>query len=287
MHNPPQGCVRHRQRDEPAGRLSGATATSASNGPTDSRITRIEEVLAATPKATPGRLHGAADRQPRRPVAPRHRAAAGRLVARSRRRPGARPAQGLGQRRDAPTAPPPPSTRSGSPSTWASTVADVATPEAARSWSAPARSTRCSPISRRPRPPPSRDAPAARQPGRRGRRAEARAWVPTWRPGPGAACTTPASRPAAAVLADRQLAAQMTIGPLQLPGSASTPARRHLPPARLQPDRRRLGAPGAWTSAPGTTRVAINTPGQSGDPFSPHYRDLFPLWAAGDYVPLL
>ena len=33
--------------------------------------------------------------------------------------------------------------------------------------------------------------------------------------------------------------------------------------------------------------VAINTPGQSGDPFSPHYRDLAPLWAAGEYVPLL
>jgi penicillin amidase len=32
--------------------------------------------------------------------------------------------------------------------------------------------------------------------------------------------------------------------------------------------------------------VAINTPGQSGDPWSPHYRDLYPLWAAGTYVPL-
>ena len=33
--------------------------------------------------------------------------------------------------------------------------------------------------------------------------------------------------------------------------------------------------------------VVINSPGQSGDPFSPHYRDLAPVWAAGDYVPLL
>jgi penicillin amidase len=32
--------------------------------------------------------------------------------------------------------------------------------------------------------------------------------------------------------------------------------------------------------------MAINTPGQSADPLSPHYRDLFPLWAAGRYVPL-
>ena len=33
--------------------------------------------------------------------------------------------------------------------------------------------------------------------------------------------------------------------------------------------------------------VAINTPGQSGNPYSPHYRDLAPLWINGDYVPLL
>ena len=32
--------------------------------------------------------------------------------------------------------------------------------------------------------------------------------------------------------------------------------------------------------------VAINTPGQSGDPASAHYRDLAPLWAQGGYFPL-
>lgn len=32
--------------------------------------------------------------------------------------------------------------------------------------------------------------------------------------------------------------------------------------------------------------VFINTPGQSGDPGSPHYRDLAPVWAAGDHVPM-
>ena len=31
----------------------------------------------------------------------------------------------------------------------------------------------------------------------------------------------------------------------------------------------------------------INSPGQSGDPASPHYRDLFPLWARDEYVPML
>ena len=33
--------------------------------------------------------------------------------------------------------------------------------------------------------------------------------------------------------------------------------------------------------------VCINAPGQSGDPSSPHYRDLAPLWAKGEYVPFL
>ncbi len=32
--------------------------------------------------------------------------------------------------------------------------------------------------------------------------------------------------------------------------------------------------------------IATNTPGQSGDPRSAHYRDLFALWARGEYVPL-
>jgi penicillin amidase len=32
---------------------------------------------------------------------------------------------------------------------------------------------------------------------------------------------------------------------------------------------------------------AVNHPGQSGDPASPHYRDLAPLWLKGEYFPLL
>jgi penicillin G amidase len=31
----------------------------------------------------------------------------------------------------------------------------------------------------------------------------------------------------------------------------------------------------------------VNTPGQSGNPANPHYRDLAPLWAKGEYFPLL
>jgi penicillin amidase len=33
--------------------------------------------------------------------------------------------------------------------------------------------------------------------------------------------------------------------------------------------------------------VAINVPGQSAQPESPHYADLFPLWGAGQYFPLV
>ena len=32
--------------------------------------------------------------------------------------------------------------------------------------------------------------------------------------------------------------------------------------------------------------VGTSTPGQSGDPHSPHYRDLFDLWAKGKYFPI-
>jgi penicillin amidase len=37
---------------------------------------------------------------------------------------------------------------------------------------------------------------------------------------------------------------------------------------------------GDWDRSVGT-----NAPGQPGDPASPHYRDLFGLWAAGRYFP--
>ncbi len=91
--------------------------------------------------------------------------------------------------------------------------------------------------------------------------------------------------PAAAVLADRQLAAQMGTGRLQIPGSASSPRAATYRPgdfAQIAGASVRLVMDvGQWDNS-----VAVNTPGQSGDPFSPHYRDLFPLWAAGFYIPL-
>ena len=39
---------------------------------------------------------------------------------------------------------------------------------------------------------------------------------------------------------------------------------------------------GAWDDS-----VAMNSPGQSGDPASPHYRDLFDAWARDESFPLL
>lgn len=91
--------------------------------------------------------------------------------------------------------------------------------------------------------------------------------------------------PAIATLADPQLAAQMTVGPLAVPGSASTPRAATWKPEDFSQSAgasvRVVMDVGAWDNS-----MVINTPGQSGDPDSHHYRDLFPLWAAGSYVPL-
>jgi penicillin amidase len=76
------------------------------------------------------------------------------------------------------------------------------------------------------------------------------------------------------------------VGPLPTGGSASTPMHTGY---RASDFRVIAGASvrmaidvGAWDNS-----VCINAPGQSGDPRSPHYRDLAPLWAQGRYVPML
>jgi penicillin amidase len=92
-------------------------------------------------------------------------------------------------------------------------------------------------------------------------------------------------KPAIGVLADPQLASQLSIGPLQVPGSASTPRAQSYRSADFSVTAgasvRMVMDVGAWDNS-----VVMNTPGQSGDPFSAHYRDLFPMWAEGAYVPL-
>jgi len=91
--------------------------------------------------------------------------------------------------------------------------------------------------------------------------------------------------PAVAVLADPELRAQMSVGPLQTPGSSSTPRAQAYRPSDFSviagASVRLVMDVGAWDNS-----VAMNTPGQSDDPMSAHYRDLFPMWAQGTYVPL-
>ena len=91
---------------------------------------------------------------------------------------------------------------------------------------------------------------------------------------------------ALAPLADDAMRAQLTVGRLAMGGSAFSP---HAAAYRANDFSVLSGASfrmvidvGNWDQS-----VTINTPGQSGDPFSPHYRDLAPLWAGGEYVPLL
>jgi len=80
--------------------------------------------------------------------------------------------------------------------------------------------------------------------------------------------------------------AQWAVGPVGVGGSGSTPmatwdARNAYGVAGGASVRMVLDV-GAWDNS----RV-INTPGESGNPADPHYRDLFPLWAAGRYVPFV
>jgi penicillin amidase len=76
------------------------------------------------------------------------------------------------------------------------------------------------------------------------------------------------------------------VGPLPVGGSGSTPMNATY---RATDFRMTVGASfrmvvdvGNWDES----RV-INTPGQSGNPNSPHYDDMAPLWARGAYVPML
>ncbi|HVY88420.1 MAG TPA: penicillin acylase family protein, partial [Hyphomonadaceae bacterium] len=91
--------------------------------------------------------------------------------------------------------------------------------------------------------------------------------------------------PATGVLADPQLKAQMSVGPLQTPGSSSTPRAQSYRDSDFTVTAgasvRMVMDVGQWDNS-----VIMNTPGQSGDPLSAHYRDLFPMWAEGVYVPL-
>lgn len=90
---------------------------------------------------------------------------------------------------------------------------------------------------------------------------------------------------AVGALADPETAQELRVGPLPAPGSSSTPRAATWRPSDFTQTAgasvRMVLDVGAWDNS-----MIINTPGQSGDPASPHYRDMFPLWAGGAYVPL-
>jgi penicillin amidase len=91
--------------------------------------------------------------------------------------------------------------------------------------------------------------------------------------------------PAVAVLADPELRAQMTVGPLETPGSASSPRAQSYRGSDFSvtggASVRMVMDVGAWDNS-----VVMNSPGQSADPMSAHYRDLFTMWAESSYVPM-
>ncbi len=92
--------------------------------------------------------------------------------------------------------------------------------------------------------------------------------------------------PAAAAFGDAGMKAKLSHGPAPIPGSAFTVGNATY---RMDDFAVTNGASvrmvcdvGEWDNS-----LIINTPGQSGDPESPHYADLFPLWARGEFVPML
>ncbi|WP_198670770.1 penicillin acylase family protein [Oceanicella sp. SM1341] len=82
------------------------------------------------------------------------------------------------------------------------------------------------------------------------------------------------------------LGAKLDVGPLEKPGSASTVMHAAY---RGSDFRVTMGASVRFVIDVGNWDASrcINAPGQSGDPRSPHYADLAPLWAKGEYVPFL
>jgi penicillin amidase len=91
---------------------------------------------------------------------------------------------------------------------------------------------------------------------------------------------------AASRVASSDMADAWNVGPLPMGGSRSTPMHAGY---RMSDFRVIAGASvrlvmdvGEWDKS-----FCINTPGQSGDPRSPHYADLAEGWSQGRYVPLL
>ncbi len=89
-----------------------------------------------------------------------------------------------------------------------------------------------------------------------------------------------------AAIVDDTMRAKLNVGPTPEGGSAYTPNQSTYRASDfLQtngPSFRTVIDVGNWDNS-----RAVNLPGQSGDPDSPHYRDLAPMWLTGQYFPLL
>jgi penicillin amidase len=87
-------------------------------------------------------------------------------------------------------------------------------------------------------------------------------------------------------IVDATTRAKLNVGPIQTGGS---PYTVNASSYRVS-DFRQTGGPSVrWVVDVGNwdnTR-AVNLPGQSGNPDSPHYRDLASMWRNGQYFPLL
>jgi penicillin amidase len=88
-----------------------------------------------------------------------------------------------------------------------------------------------------------------------------------------------------ASLADATQRSKWNVGPVPMSGDGDTVGVAHY---GFQDFRDEVAASfrmvldvGQWDNS-----MAVNSPGQSGDPDSPHYRDLFPRWLEGKYFPL-
>jgi penicillin amidase len=87
-------------------------------------------------------------------------------------------------------------------------------------------------------------------------------------------------------LGDGALRGKLNVGPFPAQGGASTVNQSSYRPTDFLkvngPSFRVVVDVGNWDNS-----RAMNTPGQSGDPDSPHYRDLASPWGKGEYFPLL
>ena len=87
-------------------------------------------------------------------------------------------------------------------------------------------------------------------------------------------------------MGDGSLRAKLNAGPFPAQGGANTVNQSSYRPGDFLkvngPSFRVVVDVGNWDNS-----RAMNTPGQSGDPDSPHYRDLAQAWGQGEYFPLL